>query len=670
MLSRAVILSTCAIVLAATPALPQTVPTITANLGAQVQLAPNPTSMRAALRQWGLDRQSPKFRFAKRSITEDRVEFTDVTSIGNAGLLTTFSSFVISRSTLPGPSFGEFNIEIRNVVNSDRDHADTLTIVDLRSNSGLASILSMGGGLVPGSSRGAPSPSGAVFAADRITITGAVAETGEGATALKTTVGEASLFNPVFSNGNIDFTGMSFKDSRFVDAELDMKFASFELTDIVGGVKQLYSKPAGSDKLPDIASVSFGSFSMSGLTMSLRKVGDAVQPLDEMSLSSLRFAGVRPGMWDAIEFSGFKGSGVVGDKPWQFSLERFAMAGVNTDYFTKIGDYIRRLTPNVDDKTPPAATPPPNRPRRTLASLLPGGPLDGGLASFDMTDFRASAAGVNFDLDTISLRQQKNSAGIVTRLDFAPTQLRLSWPPAAGAGDPKLAGLLSAFGENEVKLRLSLAASFNPATDLVNLETYKFELVDWGQFDFGMTLSGVSAFLRNTSLEDIMKVVPTTRPAAQANARPAELGKLIELYRDLRVNAAQIEVADTGGLDKAVRISANVSNRGATTPPNPTLAQIRETRLQWAQMPRALSGDKNQDPVMRQISLAVARWLEGGGSMRISLSPSQPLSFTELEQVSTMPAQRSGIRATNQPAVRAVAPVVPVAPAPPATRRR
>ena len=208
--------------------------------------------------------------------------------------------------------------------------------------------------------------------------------------------------------------------------------------------------------------------------------------------------------------------------------------------------------------------------------------------------------------------------------------------------------LLGNFDEREIVIRFSATSSFSPVTDIFTLNTYRVEMENWGRVDMGFTMSGLNAFMTNTSLSDMTNLTTPPPPGPPTIPRN-ELAALIALYRDVSINSGQMELTDTGGMEKAVRMSTAMRERRRSgTAVNLTPSQVQETRLRWALTPRTASGDKNKPALERQFGIGIARWIENGGAIKFAITPTQPLAVSEFSQPQRLTPERLGLRITNQ----------------------
>jgi hypothetical protein len=160
-------------------------------------------------------------------------------------------------------------------------------------------------------------------------------------------------------------------------------------------------------------------------------------------------------------------------------------------------------------------------------------------------------------------------------------------------------------------------------------------------------LTGVAQMMAETSFEDVIAASLPGPSSGRANPMD-QLKPLMALYKRVSVNTARMEVFDLGGLDKAAQIFAARGRNTPSTQPIATPQQLQQQRVSWAEKPRNASGDKTKPLLERQFSIALARWLENGGSFAIALNPSTPIAISSLADQGTINPALWGLAITNR----------------------
>jgi hypothetical protein len=656
MLSRSLLLSTCCLAFIATPALPQSNQSQQRTSRSVLQQpAVQAPTLRAALRLWGLDRQSTRLRFTKRDLTSDTADFSTIVSTGEDGKVVTLENLVIRRNAAPGPNFGQFTIEGTKMVGPDGLTMGGFSLVGLRGGDNLAGLVSKFGSAVASGAESKSlqmAPSTNPISIARFTMTDLVTQSGGTAKSTRVSIGEISLNDIVLAENVRQFEGLSIKDLAYGDNESEFKLGSLVISGVGPTLMAFLQRPQNGARTPmDISQLTLGGLALSDLSMTFRSIGGSRSPIDSLGLQALSIGEVKQGFMEHFRFSGVKFDGMAGRQPWQMTLARIGVTGLNLGYISEVSRYFRAtIKAALASPNAPSAPSVSASPGRALKDMLPGGPLDSGFTGFDLAELKVSGGGLEFDIDQIGFKQERNPQGIVTRADFTPTQMRLAWPQSPGSRPNPVTAMLSGINAHEIMARFSVSSSFEPGTDRLNLESYRFEIVDWGSFNLGFTLSGMDAFMAKTSFSDLLKYAAPPVTRSNKSSRSA-LTDMLGLYRDISITTGQIEITDSGGLNKAARLVGSQGRRIVSgTSANLTIDQIRNRRIEWAQKPRATAGDKSKPAVLRFFSIAVARWLEGGGSMKIAIAPPRPIGVAEFNEPNELSVERLGLKITNQPA--------------------
>ena len=662
MLSGRFLISVTLTALIATPALPQTrADGNTSSAVSTVLRLSTPPNLRAALRAWGLDRQSRTMRFVKRSVTSDRAEFDRITSTGGTSGSSTLDNLVITRNSVPGESFGQFNIQGRNWVRSDGSRVGAFTLNGLRGDFDLETVIASVDDVIGNQTPPTNVSNASDVVIGSLTLTDVFLAPTAPNDKTSMTAAEISLTNIASNTDVVRFEGLTLRNFVYKDDDFEMKLGLVQMKDAGPGFSELFNARKSATGTPlDVMAQALGSLSMSNVSLTFLKAGAKTPPIGTLTLANFQLSGVKNGIVDQFSFSNFKAQGIAANQAWDFNLARLSMSGINLRYFSELGRAINAsvssVKPRRADQGEPV-TPPkdvvaaPTVPEVMLANLLPGGPLDSGFTGFDLADLRVSGGGLLFLIDRIALQQERNQAGIITKTDFAPTQMSFSWPNPRGTGISGMATILAGLQVNEIVARISVAARFDPTTDTLSLSSYRFEVGQWGSFDLGFTMRGLQAFMEKTSFSEIIKAsIPTE--VASPKASRAILKNMAELYSSIQFVSGRIVLADLGGINKAVALGPVMArNTRSSAPTSLTPSQIRNQRIEWATKPRADAGDKTKPAFDRQANLAVARWLENGGAIAVTMTPTNPLSVSELFEADVATSGRLGLRITNQPPV-------------------
>jgi hypothetical protein len=674
---RRILISTSILAFWATPALPQLSPAQTSRASVAAAVASAP-SMRAALRAWGLDRQTRTNRFNKVAVTNERATFDTLALEGPDGAKTTLENLVITRSNLPGPTFGHFTIVGDKFSDADGTRIERISIVGLRGGSNLISAVKALSNVTALRARPVTGGVQSMAFADSVSISDVSTNVTSADRPRLVRLAQVDLTQVTFDNQMRGFETLTLKDGAFDFKQYTTTFSSVEVRGVGADLLTSLDTAEGTPATPlDVMGLALGHLSINGLNYAFKGQGNQAPPLNNLTLDRLSVDNIKDGLIGQFSMSGLKLNGGVGSKAWKMGLDRFNLGEVNLNYFAKLGEsfslaFNKKPPPNPSQPNPSqpnpsqpnpsqpnpsqqvATNPVPATPRAMLKDILKGGPLDSGMGSISLGNLSAEAGGFNFNIDQIGLTQVRESGGIIIRADLAPTQMRFSWPTQAldgpvqaSARNTPAPSLLASLGTDHVTMRFSGASTFSPQTDRVAVENYEIEVVDWGKVKMDFALTGVAQMMAETSFEDV--IAASLPGPSRTRANPMDqLKPMLALYKNISLNTARMEVFDLGGLDKAARIFAARGRNAASVQPIATPQQLLQQRVSWAEKPRNASGDKTKPALERQFSIAIARWLENGGSLAIAVNPSTPIAMATLADQATVNPASWGLAITNR----------------------
>jgi hypothetical protein len=661
-----------ALTLFASPALPQTLPvqTLQTNPGQALATQPRPRSVRAVIRNWGLDRQSSVMSFSRGPATPERAEFTALTFTDSTGRPSQIDRLVITRDTAAGANLGRIDIEMAGITGADGTKIARLRLVGVSDGAVSLGVLNTLWGARNTTNnndralaRNNRSPSAVSF--DSLIATDIIAAApADRADRADIAINELTITDLRINGPASSFGNLSIKNMAYDTNEVTITIASFGALQAQSAFTQLFREPRTTNlTLDDFMSLSLGGIAMDGLSFKYKKIAETAPPLKTITLASLRLGRIGNGFIEAFGFGGLAASGGEGGKAWQAGLSRVNVTGINLGYFKQVGKAIKvslaqlRVPSRRNEPTsiPASARSTPSSAKVFLKDIQRGGPLDSGVAGFEMADLTLTGAGFNFGIDQIGIRQQLNSDGIITSLNLIPTHMRLTLPleqPSRAGGS--FDRFLTSLGVREFVLRFDGKASFDPQRDVVSVDQYQFELVDWGRLNMNFTMTGLTAFMAETTMDDIMAASMPVKPSANTDAM-SQLRQIGAIYKSIAIASGRLEFTDLGGLDKAATIAAvAASPRSPATSISVTAQNRLVTREGWGQKLRNQYGDKTKPLLMRQLSIAIARFLEMGGTLAIEANPPTPITLTSMTTPPTNPVGQWGLKFTNRPSTAAV----------------
>jgi hypothetical protein len=660
MLSRRLLATTCALALIATPSLSQTTPNAPTPALRQsgAALSP-PANMRAALRALGLERQSSTSRFTKGTITNDQAQFSALSFVASDGKRATLENLTITRETAAGPNFGTFTIQGNAFLDADGSSVGSFTIAGLRGAANLLQSLSTAGGPKDsGRSSRRGGETGAIFA-DAIAFNNVT-------------------FNQTDKDGltvsraeQINFVNIAFGPQTLGFDTMEMKNSAFDFKTMRAAIKTVRMSGFASDVFPampsageatafDISKLVLGGLSFEDMTYTFQGTAAQPSPLDSMTIGRLGVADIKDGFIGNFVLAGVKLNGGTGAKAWEAGLVKLGMADINMRYFSEMGAALAKLVP-AEAGAPPRLPARPTLPPVLLKDLLKAGPLDSGVSGLDMADFKVSVAGFDFSIDQVGLTQRRNNDGIAIAMDMIPTTMRLKWPEFGEDSTNPFAKIVDIMDLEDVALRFSGGATFEPSTDVVNVSNYQFEMIDWGKIRMDFAVLGIAKLYGEKTLTDMVTAGLSAQPKAGTPSK-AQLNTMFAIYKDVGIKSARMELFDFGGIDKGIKLFKAMSRQN-----NPSFTvsaqDVRSQRDAWAQTARGTAGNKSSPLFLRQIALSGARWLENGGSITMQANPTTPVLGGEFLGSGAPPPERWGLNFTHTPPLR------PPATTPPSTRR-
>jgi hypothetical protein len=660
MLSRRLLATTCVLALFATPGLSQTTPTAPTSALRQTgaTLTP-PANMRAALRAFGLERQSSTSRFTKGVITNDQAQFSALSFVDADGKRSTLENLTIVRETAAGANFGTFTLQGNAFLETDGSGMGSFRITGLRGGTNLLQSLSTASGPRAGNGSARRDGGTPVMFADSISVNNVTLNQTD---ADGLTIARAEQIN---------FVNIAFGPQALGFDTMEMKNCDFDFKTMRATIKTVRMNGYASDAFPaipsagasaafDLFKVALGGLSFEDMTYSFKGSAGKPSPLDTMSIGRLGVADIKDGFIGSFLLSGVKLNGGTGANAWEMGLAKLGLADLNMRYFSEMGSALAKLVPaeaGAPPRLPPRATPPPI----LLKDLLKAGPLDSGVSGLDMADFKVSIAGFDFSIDQIGLTQRRNNDGIAIAMDMIPTTMRLKWPEFGEGSTNPIAKIVEMMDVDDVALRFSGGATFEPSTDVVNVSNYQFEMINWGKVRMDFAVLGIAKLYSEKTLTDMVAAGASAQPKAGTPAK-AQLNAMFALYKDVGIKSGRMELFDLGGLDRGTKLFMAMSRQN-----NPTLAvsaqEVRSQRDAWAQTARSEAGKKSSPLFLRQIALSGARWMENGGSITVQANPTSPILGGEFLGSAAPPVERWGFSVTHTPPLR------PPATTPPTARR-
>jgi hypothetical protein len=654
MISRSLLASLCVLPLFVTPAYTQTTP-VQAAIEAPIRTQTYP-NMRAALRAFGLNRPIQGLRFTKGPVTADSAQFSDVSFTSPSGATISVANLSITRDTTPGPDMGRIRVEGTSLDIPRTMSAARFTVQDLRGQGNFIALL---GNLANGQVGNRDAISMASISLNDVRF-----QTGTGANEVGTRLELIDLSQVELRENSYRFSAFQAKTGTITTKDFDASFDRFSLRGVAPETFRTIANVRSGEANPlDILKLSLDHMSFDTLAYRFKTGTNPRASLNSFTLGRFGFDNLGNGMLGQFSLADMRMVGKLGRDNIELGLGRLNVGSINLDYFAKIGELFQRAlkgarpTPQALGFATDQATTAPNQSgggRVVMGDILKGGPLDSGIGSLDFADFKVGGNGIEFSIDKIALNPVRDANNIITKLDLAPVTMRLVLPEALMSRPNPFSNMLGPIlTDNALEVRFSGDSSFTPATDVTTLSNYQIEIPKFGAFKMGFSLEGFGKTLARVTFDDLINAsLPQRRgngsPQASANA---SLRALLDLYRDIKVINARVEVVDQGGLDVATQM-AGAFRPGRATPIVLTPQEMAAKRNLWAQSARSEAGNKKQNPILRTIALNAARWMENGGGFLIEVSPATPRGLQDLENPANINPRDWGISSRHQPAAR------------------
>jgi hypothetical protein len=671
MSSRRILIATCLLAMGASPAVPQTIDTPTAisrqPSSALVSAAMGPPpSMRELLRAWGLDRPSRNAQFRKRESNAERASFSALIIKDKDGRNVTLDNLVITRNNQPGATFGQFTITADKLDDANGTQIGRVSLIGLRGDANLLDAFkAVSHATKKRSLSSTPAPPATLAFVEMIALSDITTTISDNTDPFTARVGQLEI-----TNVSLDTELRSFDVAAMKDAIFDFQHYSVKLNAIeVSGMSaekftQWAAKGTQGSPPFDVLSLALGHFSFNGLSYTSKTTNGRPSSVNTITVDRFSIDNIKDGFMGQFSMTGLKLGGGAGANTFQIGLNRVAVGGLNMRYFGEFGSAMQLAMTKASPKpaqsgpppssarnTTPAVTPATtSRPRILIRDVMKGGPLDGGMRSFDLGGLTATGAGFGFTIDQLGLTQVRDQDDIVTRTDLIPTTWRFSWPTQPSGKANPLTAMLKSIGTDHITLRVAGSAKFNRSKDQVNVDNYEMELVDWGKIKIDFAMSGIDKLMSEVSIDELFAAtLPAGRIGSPENSKQ-QMSQIFKLYKGVTIDMGRFEVSDLGGIDTAARLSLSTGRRGTTSNAPVTAAQKRTVRDSWASIFRSASGDKSKPALEREFSVAAARWLETGGVLVFSSNPPTPVPFSVFENAATVPPSTWGLRISNRSA--------------------
>ena len=624
-------------------------------------------SLRAALRVAGLDRPSHRSSFTRVDLTPDRAVFRDVSINLGAANRMTIGALTITRDSAQGRINGRLSVVASNVMRASGVIVETMSVetISLNGISGAINLIDLLTSVIARPTLSAPfnRPAGVTLAIapariNRISLINSKSDALENAEITQsgdrkeTSIGEIAMSNVVLDGSVRSLEALTARDIVIDDKKETLKVGHLSINDPNEAAWTGFSTPKhGRFRTDHLIALALGGATLENLSLTSKARNASAQPVRLMSLEILRLGGMKQGFVEQFGITGLRLEGGTGANAWEFGLARLTLGSINLRYLAVLGAIF---TKSFNAAASNAQTPPPvqSDPAGTLKlkDVLTGGPLDGGIASFELVDLIVTRGGARFNIDQIALRQERNSAGIITAAELLPTQFRLAWnTPAQTGATNQITGLLATLGRQDFTLIFAGRSTFSPDTDILELDRSRMELVGWGAIDAQFAMSGLNQFMAQTSLADLVSL--STTAARPSTVSPAgQLTQLLAFYRGIYLNSARLEVKEFGGLNKLAQMFAAGGPRGRNSAQAPlTGEQLTQKREGWAQFFRERAGDKSKSAIERTLSIATARFLESGAALIIDVNPPIPIGIGDVTTPPSDRVRQLGLQVSNGP---------------------
>lgn len=618
---------------------------------ANLSYAANTPSVDQAIKALGIEKSTPDFTYATKTVKDGVAIFEKVKMGGDS----TADKIIISISPI------DQNMDFQIFGASLKGDEDLVIAEEIQFHSS-EKIDFANSNKLPFSKNGQALSGDIVFK----NVTLKDAERGENMTAKGFTIKGAKFDGDKFKS----FKNMSASDVFFpLDKEADLRIGTIAWDEPNEEmIKDFDSKSEKgmSDKkdLDVIANFAFKKFKMTD--MNVKPKNGMLKGKDGSSFIGLNLGNFEINDFSkdkvgSFSFNKFNIDGIYENEPVSFKLDELSFKDLDVKFFeTYMAPYLK----SKDEKGLAAIR------KLKLRDVFVGGPLYNGMSAFNLSGMDFTGAGASMKLDKMAFNSTKNAQNIVTSYEMPVGNFLIDVTDNKKPFGMLLSMGLEQMGLDSIKMSFGAKADYDIANDKANITQTFFRWDKMGELGFEMSLLNQMKWLENTSIGDLFdateksiamnkpkpepviaaapkkttakttgkkgtkaatktKTAPT-KAQANAEARSKDETKafldMMELYKGVRVSHMKFEAKDLGGIDRASVREGFEKNLDA-----------KKVRTNWAMDLTKEANKPENSPFEKKFLNALAKFISLGGTMFVQFDNSEGLDIVDTINKKTDP---------------------------------
>ena len=373
-----------------------------------------------------------------------------------------------------------------------------------------------------------------------------------------------------------------------------------------------------------------------------------------------------------FSFNKFNIDGIYQNEPVSFKLDELSFKDLDVKFFeTYMAPYFK----SKDEKGLAAIR------KLKLRDVFIGGPLYNGMSAFNLSGMDFTGAGASMKLDKLAFNSTKNAQNIVTSYEMPVGNFLLDVTDNKKPFGMLLSMGLEQMGLDSIKMSYGAKADYDVVNDKANVTQTFFRWEKMGELGFEMSLLNQMKWLESTSIGDLFdatqKSIAASKPkppapvkaaapkktAAKTTGKKTGKGKnsgkitkseaaaaaaaakavaeqdiarskdetkafldMMQLYKGVRVSHMKFEAKDLGGIDRASVREGFEKNLDA-----------KKVRNNWAMDLTKEANKPENSPFEKKFLNALAKFISLGGTMFVQFDNPEGLDIVDTINKKTDP---------------------------------
>ncbi len=373
-----------------------------------------------------------------------------------------------------------------------------------------------------------------------------------------------------------------------------------------------------------------------------------------------------------FSFNKFNIDGIYQNEPVSFKLDELSFKDLDVKFFeTYMAPYFK----SKDEKGLAAIR------KLKLRDVFIGGPLYNGMSAFNLSGMDFTGAGASMKLDKLAFNSTKNAQNIVTSYEMPVGNFLLDVTDNKKPFGMLLSMGLEQMGLDSIKMSFGAKADYDVVNDKANVTQTFFRWEKMGELGFEMSLLNQMKWLESTSIGDLFdatqKSIAASKPkppapvkaaapkktAAKTTGKKTGKGKnsgkitkseaaaaaaaakavaeqdiarskdetkafldMMQLYKGVRVSHMKFEAKDLGGIDRASVREGFEKNLDA-----------KKVRNNWAMDLTKEANKPENSPFEKKFLNALAKFISLGGTMFVQFDNPEGLDIVDTINKKTDP---------------------------------